>query len=109
MKETRQLHLKDARMRRDGERMQWKVCFAAWVLLVDPSKGTGVSVILKRFQQLPYNTYLSYPLFFRLLIGCFLTTAVGCFVKSLSDYAKRLVSAYIFEVFCSFSSEPCVW
>ncbi|CAM9178600.1 unnamed protein product, partial [Scytosiphon promiscuus] len=25
MKETRQLHLKDARMRRDGERMQWQV------------------------------------------------------------------------------------
>ena len=25
MKETRQLHLKDARMQRDGERMQWQV------------------------------------------------------------------------------------
>ncbi len=33
MKETRQLHLKDARMRRDGERMQWQVCALSAMLM----------------------------------------------------------------------------
>lgn len=40
MKETRQLHLKDARMQRNGERMQWQV----WLLLVDEirkARGSG--------------------------------------------------------------------
>lgn len=35
MKETRQLQLKDARMRRDGERMQWQVRMFSFFVFLD--------------------------------------------------------------------------